>query len=102
MTEEKKNKFQNSLAVTNQPERPKDRQFFLNVKTKPVLTLSRPPFAPLNLADTYSVSCTNDNPFQTISHPNAQANLSENLYQPHTAPDIGPPAFLPYLLLFPL
>ena len=51
--------------------------------------------APLNNADTYSLSSTNINPFQTNTNLNATANQCQTLYQTHIAPNIGPSATLP-------
>ena len=48
-------------------------------------TLSIPPLAPLTVADTYSLSSINNNPFPTITNLNATANQCQTLYQPHTA-----------------
>ena len=67
----------------------------LNTKTTTVPTLSRPPLAALNIADTYLLSSTKNNPFQTKTNLNAAANQCQTLYQPHTAPNIGPSAILP-------
>ena len=53
-------------------------------------TLSRPRLAPLNIGATYLKSSTNKFPFQTKSNLNAAANPSQFLYQPHTAPNMGP------------
>ena len=91
---QKINKLQKNPAVTHQPERPNDRQFMLKVITTTVLTLSRPSIAPLNIADFYSVSSTNDNAFQTLYNPISETNPSQTIYQPHNAPNIGPPATL--------
>ena len=50
---------------------------------------------PLNTAGTYSCKNTNIYPVQTNTNLNAIANPHQTLYQPHTAPDIGPSASLP-------
>ena len=78
------NQIQNNQAVAYQPIRSNDQTFMLNTKTTTVPTLSRPPLAPLNIADTYSLSTTNNNPFETNTILNATANQSQTLYQPHT------------------
>ena len=62
----------------------------LNTTTPTVPTLSRPPLAPLNFADTYSLSSTNKIPFQTNTSLNTAANQYQMLYQPPTAPNMGP------------
>ena len=67
----------------------------LNTRTTTVLTLSRLPMAPLIFADTYSLGSTNNTPFLSISNFNATANQRQTLYQPHTAPNVGPSAILP-------
>ena len=67
----------------------------LNTKTTTVLMLSRPPPDPLNTFDTYSLSGTNNKPFQLKTILKAIAKQSQMLYQPHTAPKIGPSAILP-------
>ena len=60
---------QNHQIVANQPNRSNDQTFMLKTKTTNanVPTLSRPPLAPLNFADTYSICSTNSNTFQTNS-----------------------------------
>ena len=67
----------------------------LNTKSTSVPTLSRPQLAPLNFAEPYSLSSTNNNQVQTNTNLNATANPSQTLYQPHTSPNIGPSAILP-------
>ena len=62
----------------------------LKTFTTTFFALSRPPSAALNFVDTYSLSSTNNKLFQTNANLNATANQSQTLYQPHTAPDIGP------------
>ena len=67
----------------------------IKTMTTTVPTLSRPPLAPLNTADTYSLSNTNNNPFQTNTNLNATAYRCQTLLQQHTAPKIGPSKGLP-------
>ena len=52
--------------------------------------MSKPPLAPLNIADKCSLKSANNNRFQTITNLNATANPTHALHQPHTAPKIGP------------
>ena len=58
------------------------------------LALSRTPEAPVNVADTYSASTTNDNLFQNDTKLIATANAHKTLYQSLTVPNIGLPAIL--------
>ena len=67
-----------------------------NTITKTVLTLSRPPMAPLNAADTHFLSTSNNILLQTNSKLYATANQCQTLYQPHIALDIGTSSLLPY------
>ena len=60
-----------------------------------VSTLSGPLLAPLNIAFTYSLSSTDNNPFQRDTNSNATSNPCQMFYQLHTAPNIGPSAILP-------
>ena len=62
----------------------------LNTITRSVPTLSRPPWAPLNTADGYSLSSTNNNPFQTNTNLKATASPYKTLNQRHTAPNKVP------------
>ena len=57
-----------------------------------VPALLKPPLAPLKIVDTYLLNKTNNNLFQINTKLNATANPIKTLYQPHTAPDIGPSA----------
>ena len=50
--------------------------------------------APLNIADTFSLSNISNNPFQINTNLNATANQCQTLYQPHTANIIGHSAVL--------
>ena len=63
--------------------------------TTTVPTFSRLPLPPLKIADTYEISSTNNNPFQTNTDLNATASQCQTLNQTHTAPDLGPSAFFP-------
>ena len=67
----------------------------LNTETATVPISSGRPLVPLNTADTYSLSSTNGKPFQTNSNLNATASPRQTIYQPHTAPHIGPSSTLP-------
>ena len=66
----------------------------LNPINTTVPTLSRSLLAPLNLADTYSLTSTNKNSFQTNTNLNATANPSQTLYQPHAPTNTGLSAIL--------
>ena len=57
--------------------------------TTTVPSLSTPAVAPLNYADTYSLSSTNNNPFQSNTKLKATANQSQTLYQLNTALNIS-------------
>ena len=70
----------------------------LNTKTTSVPMLSRHPLAPLNIADTYSLSSINDDPFETKTNKNATANQFQTLYQPYSAPNLSLSTVLPYHL----
>ena len=89
------NKIHKNQTVTIQTNRSNDHTFLLKTITTTVPTLSRPPLAPLNFADTYSLSSTTNNPFQTNTNLNATADQCQNLLEPHTARKIGPSAYLP-------
>ena len=67
----------------------------LKAIAKNVPPLTGSPLAPLNFAHSYSLNSTINNPFQTNTKLNVIANPCQTLYQPHTAPNIGPPAILP-------
>ena len=86
------NQIQNNQTVTNQSNRSNDQSLMLKTITTTVLTLSEHLLAPLKNAETYSLNSTNIKPLQTIT--NSNANLCQTLYQPHTAPNIGPSATL--------
>ena len=77
--------IQSNQTVANQTKRSNDQRLMLNTKTTTVPTLSRPPLAPLIIADTYSLGSTNNNPFQSNTHLNVTANPCQTIYQPHTA-----------------
>ena len=64
-------------------------------KSATVPTLSRPPLAPLNFADNYSLGGTNKKPFQTntILIAIATASQYKTLYRPHTSPKEAPCKF---------
>ena len=80
------NKFQNFSTVTNQPNISNDKTFLLNTITKTVPALPSPPLVSLEIADTYSLSTTQLNSFQTSTKQNATVNPSQTLYQSLTAP----------------
>ena len=67
----------------------------LKTLTTTVSTFSKPPLAPLNIADTYSFNSSNNIPFRKNNNLNATANQCQALYQPHTATNLGPFAILP-------
>ena len=73
-----------------------DLTFMLNTITLTVSALYRSPLVPLNNAATYSLSSTNSSSYQTNAKLKATANPSQMLYQPDTAPIIGPPSSLLY------
>ena len=89
------NETQNNQTVANLTDISIDQIFLLNTKTTTAPTLSGSPLAPLNIASTYSLKCTNNNPFQTETIINATANPCQKLYQPHTAPNISHSTILP-------
>ena len=60
----------------------------LNTTTTSVLALSGPPSTALNLADSYSLSSTNNILAQTNTKFSATANPAQTLYQTHTVPNI--------------
>ena len=62
----------------------------MNTSTTTVPALPKPPVTPLNVAETYSLSSTNYIPSRNNTNLNATANLSQPLYQPQTAPNLGP------------
>ena len=66
----------------------------LNTKSITAPASLRPPLPPLNNFDTYSLSGTHKNRFQTDTNLNAFAILSRTLYQQYTAPDKSPSASL--------
>ena len=66
----------------------------LKTKTTTFLTLSRPPMAPLNIADIYTLRKKNIIPFETKPILNATANPFQTLYQPFTAHIMNPSPFL--------
>ena len=57
--------------------------------------LSWPYLAPLKIVDTYSLSSTNNKPFQTKTKLIATANQCQTLYQAHHSPNICSSALLP-------
>ena len=61
----------------------------LNTKTTTISALSRTSLTPLKVADTYSLSSTNNIPFQTNTNLYVTANPSQTFYQPHTAPNVS-------------
>ena len=83
---------QNNQIVTNQSHRSNDQTFLVNTITTTVLTLSKPQLAMMRIADTYSLSSTNNIPFQTKTYSNATANPRQTLYQQPTAHNISPSA----------
>ena len=83
------NQIQNIQTLANQPNRSNDQLFLLKTITTTVPTPSRPLLAPLNIAETSSLSSTSNNSFQTNSNLNATANRCQTLYQSHTEPKIG-------------
>ena len=89
------NQIQNSETVTKQAKRSNGQTIVLNALTTTVPTLSRYLLIQLNIADTYTLSGSNKNPFQTITNLNATEKPCQSLYQPDTAPNIGPSAILP-------
>ena len=86
------NENQKNPAVTNQSITSRGQIIRLNAITTTVPTLPRTPVFSLNIAKTYSLCSTNNNPFQTNANFNATANPAETLYQSHSAPNIGPSA----------
>ena len=89
------NQFQNNHTVTNPPNRSNDQTFILNTIPTTTPDLQRPTLPLLNFADTYSLSSTDNKPFQTNTNLNAIANPCQTLYQPYTAHNICPSALLP-------
>ena len=89
------NRIENDQTVTNQPNRSNDQLFVLKTISTIEPTLSKLPLAPLKITDTFSLSSTNKNPFQTKTNLNDTANPCQTLYQPHTAAKRGPYATLP-------
>ena len=63
-------------------------------KNERVPAFSRLHFVPIKIVDTYSLSSSNKNPVETKINSNATANPPQTLYQPHTAPNLGPSACL--------
>ena len=53
-------KLKKKQTVANQPNRSNDQIFMLNTLTASFPSLSRPPLAPLNIADTFSVGSSNN------------------------------------------
>ena len=88
------NQTRNNQTIANQTKRSNDQTFLLNAKTTSVTNLSRPALAPPNVADTYSLSSTNNIPFQTQTNLYTMANPCQTFYQRHTASNIGPSATL--------
>ena len=93
------NQFQINSTVAYETIKSNDQTSLLKTFTTTVFSLSRPPMAPLNIADIYSLSSTNNNPLQTNLNLNATANPSQTLYQPPTVPNRGFSASLPTLVL---
>ena len=89
------NQIQNNQTVRNQPYRSNDQIFMLNTITTTVPTRSWPYLAPLKKVAFYSLSSTNNNPFQTKTKLIATANQCQTFYQAHTSPNICPSALLP-------
>ena len=89
------NQIQKIQTVSNHPNRSNDQTVMLNTKTTTVPTPSKPPLAPLDIAETYSLNSTNNNPSRTNTLLNATANPCQTLHQPHTVPNIGSSAILP-------
>ena len=87
--------IQKNQTVANQPNISNDQTFVLNAIATTVPMLSRSPLAPLNLADSDSLSDTNNIPSQTNTSLNATSNQGQTLHQPHNSPKRGPSAFLP-------
>ena len=50
---------------------------------------------PFSIVDAYSMSSTNNNPFQTNTSLNATATSSQTSHKPHTDPKTSPSASLP-------
>ena len=67
----------------------------LNTLTTTVPALSRPRLVLLNFDETYSLSSTDNTPFQTNTTLNATIIPSQTLNRPQSAPFIRPSAFLP-------
>ena len=82
------------LTLTTQPKRSHDHTIMLNDITATVPALSRPPLVLLIFADTYWLTSTNYNPFQTYTKLYATTNPSQTIFQPHAATNIGPSARL--------
>ena len=68
--------------------------FLLNTVSTNFFTLSRTPLPPLNIADTYPLSSTNNKPIHSKINLNATASPCQTFYPPGTAPNTGPSATL--------
>ena len=86
------NQIQNIQIVANQPNISNGQTLLQKTRTTTVRTLSRLAFCLLNIVDTYSLSSTNNIPFQTNTFLYTIANPCQTLYQAHTEPNIGPSA----------
>ena len=64
----------------------------LKTITNKVFALIRPHLGRLTIGDTYSLTRTINNSFQTKTKLNGTANSSQTLYQPQTARIKGPSA----------
>ena len=89
------NQFQNHSTVTNQSNRSNNPTFLPIINSTSVPALRRPPMTPFSIVDAYSMSSTNNNPFQTNTSLNATATSSQTSHKPHTDPKTSPSASLP-------
>ena len=89
------NGIHNNQTAASQPIKSKDQISMINPETTTVPTLSSSSVAALSIADTYSLSSTNNNPFQTITDLSAPGNQCQMLYQPQTPPNTSPSTVLP-------
>ena len=89
------NRIHNNQTAANQPNKSKGQISMINPETTTVPTLSSSSVAALSIADTYSLSSTNNNPFQTITDLSAPGNQCQMLYQPQTPPNTSPSSVLP-------